>query len=424
MDHVENDMDDLFQKAGELYPLNTGKSDWESVFAKLDTGDIDHEAIALVDEKIIPSKRKRRWLLLLLPLALSTYFIFKTQVEHSGLKHAGVANKLQNKQGQPDQLKEYDKESSGKLQPVQHQMPEEKKPSVFHEHRDKNELSGGDASLTSKRAADQRSVEKPDQLMLTTASYGEQNWKTLSLVPVVFNIRPAVEGKPLPGSPSDLNMMPGLNHPKAAQTHTEKHVNQGLYVGFVAGPDISNVDFQQVSKMGFGLGFIAGYRFSKHISFETGLYWDKKFYYSDGSYFKPTKGVPTYVNISEVKGNCNMFELPVAIRYDFAQKKDHGFFAKAGLSSYFMQKENYNIEGNISQPGWPNQYFNSDTTYSHSSNDIFSIVQLSIGYEKSIGKNTKIRLEPYIKIPTQGIGYGNLPISSAGLLLGFSYSFR
>lgn len=35
MEHVNNDMDDLFRKAGELYPLKTSESDWDGVLGKL-----------------------------------------------------------------------------------------------------------------------------------------------------------------------------------------------------------------------------------------------------------------------------------------------------------------------------------------------------------------------------------------------------
>ena len=39
MEHLENDMDDLFQKAGELYPLKTTGSDWDAVVGKLQKED-------------------------------------------------------------------------------------------------------------------------------------------------------------------------------------------------------------------------------------------------------------------------------------------------------------------------------------------------------------------------------------------------
>jgi hypothetical protein len=49
---------------------------------------------------------------------------------------------------------------------------------------------------------------------------------------------------------------------------------------------------------------------------------------------------------------------------------------------------------------------------------------LSGGYERAIGEKTKIRIEPYVNIPLQGVGTGSLPISSVGFYLGISHSFR
>jgi len=74
MEHLENDMDDLFQKAGELYPLKITGSDWDAVAGKLqneDPGDM-RELTGVTGI----SSRRRKWLLLLLliPLGLGTYY--------------------------------------------------------------------------------------------------------------------------------------------------------------------------------------------------------------------------------------------------------------------------------------------------------------------------------------------------------------
>ncbi len=110
-----------------------------------------------------------------------------------------------------------------------------------------------------------------------------------------------------------------------------------------------------------------------------------------------------------------MFEIPLDFRYDFAFGKNHGFFARAGLSSYLNMKENY-------------AFLYADTTSRNKSfngpSNIFSIIQLSAGYEYAIGEKTKIRIEPYIKIPLAGVGTGSMPISSAGIYFGITRSFR
>ena len=165
---------------------------------------------------------------------------------------------------------------------------------------------------------------------------------------------------------------------------------------------------------------IIGYRFNKRLALETGLLWDKKYYYSTGQYFNKSKTtIPANVNIIDVDGNCNMFEIPLALRYDFVSRDNHGYFVKAGLSSYLMKKENYSYLAET----YGMQY-QHDATYLNSTNNIFSILQLSGGYEHTLGGNTKIRIEPYLKIPIQGIGIGSMPISSAGFYIGISHYFH
>src|SRR5574337_856772 len=66
MQYVNDDMDELFRRAAENYPLDTKGADWSKVVAAL-----QGEA----QEKTIPEKKKNKngrllWLLLLLPLGL------------------------------------------------------------------------------------------------------------------------------------------------------------------------------------------------------------------------------------------------------------------------------------------------------------------------------------------------------------------
>lgn len=207
----------------------------------------------------------------------------------------------------------------------------------------------------------------------------------------------------------------------ATKTNTKKiPTNKVFYVGFIGGPDFSTVKFQSVKQLGYSLGILAGYRFNKHFGIETGLLWDKKFYYTEGKYFsKDQISAPLYSKISSVNGNCNMFEIPISIRYDFASRSNYGFFIMGGFSSYLMKKQNYTAIVESTGYQWPYSFSSSQ-----SSNYFFSIVQFSGGYEFAINGNNKIRIEPYIKIPLQGIGIGSLPISSTGIYLGITHSFR
>src|SRR4249919_1994563 len=76
MEHVNNDMDDLFRKAGELYPLKTSESDWDGVLGKL-RDEISGETGIPFAAPVRASSR-RRWLLLLLVPAFILSLVYLT----------------------------------------------------------------------------------------------------------------------------------------------------------------------------------------------------------------------------------------------------------------------------------------------------------------------------------------------------------
>jgi hypothetical protein len=163
-----------------------------------------------------------------------------------------------------------------------------------------------------------------------------------------------------------------------------------------------------------------GYRFNRRLSVEASALWDHKAYYTSGEYFNKTKAdIPPTVNIVNMNGTCNMFEIPINVRYDFWLLKNGGFYATAGFSSYMMQLETYSYLATA--PGY--NPWTADKSYPHSGNDFFSMVHLSAGYRFQWGKIGEVRLEPYYKIPLKGVGIGQLPMTSTGLYIGLTHSF-
>src|SRR6476620_10411424 len=70
MQYVNDDMDDLFRRAAENYPLDTKSADWDKIAAELN----------LKPDKTNNGNTKDRrflWLLLLLPLSFICNHIFK-----------------------------------------------------------------------------------------------------------------------------------------------------------------------------------------------------------------------------------------------------------------------------------------------------------------------------------------------------------
>ena len=193
---------------------------------------------------------------------------------------------------------------------------------------------------------------------------------------------------------------------------------QPLEIGLVAAPDISSVNFRHTDRLGINYGLQLGYRFSSRWSVNTGVMYTKKNYESRGKDFHPPKGTwLDNVELNLVEGSCKMFDIPLNVRYDLGIRKSSRYFASAGLSTYLMKNEDYEYyyrypNGN---PGTRYRSYPSEKKY------WFSVLNLSAGYEKNIGKQFSVQVEPYFKVPLKGVGFGNIQLNSYGLYLGVKY---
>jgi hypothetical protein len=159
------------------------------------------------------------------------------------------------------------------------------------------------------------------------------------------------------------------------------------------------------------VGILAGYHFSKTISLHTGAIYTQKNYKMVGSDFTAPKGsMVSYYNLETVDGYCRMWEVPVMVRYTLHKNKQRAIYFGTGLSSYFMTNENYNYAYQYN--GVP-VVRNSD--YKSTDTHVLSIVDLSVGFEKKIGNQLYMQVEPYGKLPLGGVGYGSISLSSFGL---------
>ena len=190
------------------------------------------------------------------------------------------------------------------------------------------------------------------------------------------------------------------------------------YIGILGAPDFSTVKYQSMKGVGTTFGLLLGYSFNDRWAVETGLYLDRKRYYTEGEYFN-TKALnwPPGYNLLNVDGTCYMWEIPLNIRYNFNKSERMKWFATAGLSTYLMTKESYSYQYTAWSGGPTDE---NDWKFKTPSQYWFSIVNLSAGYEQRLGKIGNLRLEPYVRLPLSGIGTGRLPIMSAGLNIGFT----
>ncbi|MDP4130692.1 MAG: hypothetical protein Q8939_11055, partial [Bacteroidota bacterium] len=197
-------------------------------------------------------------------------------------------------------------------------------------------------------------------------------------------------------------------------------INRSLTVGLVMGPDYSDVGGMSNDQLGNNLGISLGYYLSSRLSVNTGFQFTIKNYWTEGKFFQPQSGVNSayaFPRIESVNGSCNMYEIPLTLRYDFFQHERTRLFVNAGLSSYLMRKEEYTFFFHNAGRAYEWQNENNERR-----NYWFAIGDFSAGLEQELGKGFSFQVEPFLRMPLRGIGAGNLKMNSYGLLFSMRYA--
>jgi len=200
-------------------------------------------------------------------------------------------------------------------------------------------------------------------------------------------------------------------NPKATNKYNNKFKqNFGITLG--VGPDISGVSLSRIGELTLAYGAGLSYNLSNRFTLRTGFYISKKIYSVGKDEYKSQPGSGNYNYLQSVDANCNVYEIPLTISYNFNKVRNHNWFAGAGLSSYLMKKESYDYyykypSGNVYDKSW---------TISNKNKHYFSVLNISGGYEYAVSKKLRLSAEPYLKLPLSGIGAGKIKLNSGGIL--------
>jgi hypothetical protein len=418
MQYVNDDMDDLFRRAAENYPLDTKSADWDKIAAELE----------IKSEKTKDSVSKGRrflWLLLLLPLSFVCNHIFNTgtpvllntdqngsvNISRNERELVSPGKDLQQDQKKVSRLNQGSIDNSidqvGTISNSSHrstQFGRLRTNLVFVSRQTgitlENNKQWGQGR-NDLQPADQEEFEKgliKDRGVLLSAN--NYPFPVINFHSVIRD--PLVKEKDL-----KLIEKPNDNRKK-------------IYAGIMGGIDATSIKFQKVSNAGYSFGILFGYKLNDKWSIESGLFHDKKYYYSEGQYLNTAKMyILPGTKINSLDGNCSMWEIPLQARYNFKYSKTKAWFSTLGLSSYFMKKENYDYTYSYISTG---QTYDKYRSYNNASKHFFSVITISAGFTNPISKTIDLRVEPYLKIPVKGVGVGSISLQSAGIQIGISKS--
>jgi hypothetical protein len=189
--------------------------------------------------------------------------------------------------------------------------------------------------------------------------------------------------------------------------------------GAVYAPDISTVKFSHTQKPGTNVGLTVGYNISRRFSIQAGAIYTIKKYKSRGSDYHPPKGYWTeYVKLETVTADCNMWDIPINLRYNLVPKHRTNLFVSTGLSSYLMSSEDYYYRyyyANNPNPMYRERKYDTNTRHWG------AVLNLSIGYERQLSKHFSIQAEPFFKQPLKGVGFGSVKLNSTGIFFSVKY---
>lgn len=208
------------------------------------------------------------------------------------------------------------------------------------------------------------------------------------------------------------------DNPIASESSNKKKASakksNSLFFTLSTGPDFSFVGSEGPGKVKFVAGVGVGYTIKEKFTIRTGFYTARKLYSAQPSDYKAPPAFYTYYPyLEKIDADCKVYEIPLLVSYSFGKSTKQSWFASTGLSSYLMKRETYNYFYKYT-PTSPT--VSREWTVPDKNNHFFSVLNLSAGYQRKIGKNFSLTIEPYMKVPLSGVGFGKVKLNSGGVL--------
>lgn len=229
-------------------------------------------------------------------------------------------------------------------------------------------------------------------------------------------------------SPKGTFIKPSINLPIIAFESPQKEkpvvpksspqsFKKGLYFRFGVSPDMSLITMNELTKFGSNLAFLLEYRFNNRLSIQGGVLRSMKHYDAYPESYEWPYNWPSPPKLVDINATCKMLDIPVNIRYDISQRKLSRFFVSAGATSYIMLNEKYvyNYE-NPADPEikWKSWEGKTGPYY-------LGVLNFSMGYEYQLFRKLSLQAEPFFKLPISQVGFGQVNLSTLGLLVSAKY---
>lgn len=215
----------------------------------------------------------------------------------------------------------------------------------------------------------------------------------------------------------EINPVSTAAHPPVSDTE----VFYRLSLALSASPDFSSVGLRpSLGEVGKAYGAGIEYRFSERWKISTGvLKADKVYTAREGDYNPPFYGGwPGGVEPVRTDAACSVLDIPLALSYGMLGGKKTSLWLNAGISSYWMLSESYHYVYDATPPSSPGGWYGKNENVHP-----FSVASLSVSVQTFVAPRWSLQLEPFLKAPLAGVGYGKVKLYTAGTLFTARYHF-
>ncbi|MEO1652901.1 MAG: hypothetical protein AAFU64_05110, partial [Bacteroidota bacterium] len=192
--------------------------------------------------------------------------------------------------------------------------------------------------------------------------------------------------------------------------------------GFSFSPDMSSTGLNNFTRPGAKIGGYVEYAISPKLSLQSSLLFSKQKYKGAGSEYTVPEGfwavwtegmVP-----SEIQAVCNIIDISLNLKYYFVNRPRSRFYLSGGFASYILTREAYTYDfGHYSY----NDRLATEWLVEDENQHWLGVTNLSAGFEYKINRQLALELEPYLKVPLGGIGFGKVNLFSTGAFLNLKY---
>ncbi|MHA7111460.1 hypothetical protein ACRTDU_15115 [Sunxiuqinia elliptica] len=186
-----------------------------------------------------------------------------------------------------------------------------------------------------------------------------------------------------------------------------------LALSLLVAPAYNGVDNLNDGSFGGDIGVLVSWNLTPKWQVSTGAVYAKKLYETGLDNYN------TDVNYAAqtVNADCRVLDIPLNIQYALLRSGKTTVHLGTGISSYLMLKEDY--------------YFEDTSSYAQNSQEVhltnenqhwLSVLNFQMSVQQQISSRVSINLQPFVKIPTQDIGYAKVRLQSFGMALSASWT--